>query len=151
MAFYRQIEMSADLDKYYYNKIRTILRCHDSLFENFHPVYDPHCNRTGSDVLKQADVVLAINGNELNSYGQFIHPKYELLNYHDLITSKTVGEKVLFDLWRDGGKIQIRTEVKNFKASEMLENQIEMEKRMHGNTESITEIKSMQTENKMDA
>jgi hypothetical protein len=75
---------------------------------------------TGSDVLKQADVILAINGNELNSYGQFIHPKYELLKFHDLITSKTVGEKVLFDLWRDGEKIQIRTEVKNFKASEML-------------------------------
>ena len=75
---------------------------------------------TGSDVLEQADVILAINGNELNSYGQFIHPKYELLNFHDLITSKTVGEKVLFDLWRNGEKIQIRSEVKNFKASEML-------------------------------
>ncbi len=75
---------------------------------------------TGSDVLKQADVILAINGNTLDSYGQFIHPKYELLEFHHLITSKTVGEKVLFDLWRDGGKIQVRSEVKNFKASEML-------------------------------
>ncbi|MCP4256480.1 MAG: hypothetical protein GY774_03015 [Planctomycetes bacterium] len=75
---------------------------------------------TGSDVLKQADVILAINGNALNSYGQFIHPKYELLNYHHLITSKTAGEKVLFDLWRNGKEIQIRSEVKNFKASEML-------------------------------
>ncbi|MHC4727933.1 MAG: PDZ domain-containing protein [Planctomycetota bacterium] len=75
---------------------------------------------TGSDVLKQADVVLAINGNELNSYGQFIHPKYELLNFHHLITSKTAGEKVLFDLWRNGEKMQIRSTVKNFKASEML-------------------------------
>ncbi|MHC4244050.1 MAG: hypothetical protein ACYSU4_16720, partial [Planctomycetota bacterium] len=54
---------------------------------------------TGSDVLKQADVILAINGNALNSYGQFIHPKYELLDFHQLITSKTAGEKVLFELW----------------------------------------------------
>jgi hypothetical protein len=75
---------------------------------------------TGSDVLKQADVILAINGNELDSYGQFIHPKYEQLDFHHLITSKTVGEKVLFDLWRDGEKMQIRSDVKNFKASEML-------------------------------
>ncbi|MHC4583176.1 MAG: PDZ domain-containing protein [Planctomycetota bacterium] len=75
---------------------------------------------TGGDVLKQADVVLAINGNALNSYGQFIHPKYELLDFHQLITSKTAGEKVLFELWRDGEKIQVRSEVKNFKASEML-------------------------------
>lgn len=71
-------------------------------------------------MLKQADVILAINGNALNSYGQFIHPKYELLDFHHLITSKTVGEKVLFELWRDGEKIQVRSEVKNFKASEML-------------------------------
>jgi hypothetical protein len=75
---------------------------------------------TGSDVLKQADVILAINGNELDSYGQFNHPKYELLDFHHLITSKTAGEKVLFDLWRDGKKTQVRSEVKNFKASEML-------------------------------
>jgi hypothetical protein len=75
---------------------------------------------SGSDVLKQADVILAINGNELNSYGQFIHPKYELLDYHHLITSNTVGEKVIFDLWRDGEKIHVRSRVKNFKASEML-------------------------------
>jgi len=75
---------------------------------------------SGSDVLKQADVILAINGNALNSYGQFIHPKYELLDFHHLITSKTAGEKVLFELWRDGKKMQVRSEVKNFKASEML-------------------------------
>jgi hypothetical protein len=75
---------------------------------------------TGSDVIKQADVILAINGKALNSYGQFIHSKYELLDFQHLITSKTVGEKVLFEVWRDGEKIQVRSEVKNFKASEML-------------------------------
>jgi hypothetical protein len=75
---------------------------------------------TGSDVLKKSDVILAINGNTLNSYGQFVHPKYELLDYHHLITSKTAGEKILFDLWRDGEKTQVQSEVKNFKASEML-------------------------------
>ena len=75
---------------------------------------------TGSDVLKKSDVVLAINGNTLNSYGQFVHPKYELLDYHYLITSRTVGEKVVFDLWRDGKKTRVQSKVKNFKATEML-------------------------------
>jgi len=75
---------------------------------------------TGSDVLNKSDVILAINGNDLDSYGQFVHPKYELLNYHHLITSKTAGEKILFDLWREGEKTQVQSEVKNFKASEML-------------------------------
>jgi len=83
-------------------------------------VSDVYTIGTGSDVLKKSDVILAINGNELNSYGQFIHPKYELLNYHHLITSRTAGEKVVFDLWRDGDKTQVRSNVKNFKASEML-------------------------------
>ncbi len=75
---------------------------------------------TASDVLKKADVILAIDGNTLNSYGQFMHPKYEWLLFHHLITSKTVGETVLFELWRNGGKIQVQAGVKNFKASEML-------------------------------
>ncbi len=75
---------------------------------------------TASGVLKKADVILAIDANPLNSYGQFMHPKYERLNFNYLITSKPVGETVLFELWRDGKKIQLGAEVKNFKASEML-------------------------------
>jgi hypothetical protein len=74
----------------------------------------------GCDVLKKADVILAIDGNPLNSYGQFMHPKYEWLNFPHLITSKTAGQAVSFELWRDGEKIQVQSEVKNFKASEML-------------------------------
>jgi len=75
---------------------------------------------TGSDVLKKSDVILAIDGNSLDSYGRFMHPKYKRLYFHHLITSKGVGETVLFELWRDGKKIQVEAEVKNFKASEML-------------------------------
>ncbi len=75
---------------------------------------------TGCGVLEKADVILAIDKNPLNSYGQFMHPKYEWLNFDYLITSKTVGETVLFELWRDGRKIQAQAQVKNFKASEML-------------------------------
>ena len=88
---------------------------------------------TAHGVLKKADVILAIDANPLNSYGQFMHPKYEWLDFNYLITSKPVGETVLFELWRDGKKIPatlgsdqnpplagVQAEVKNFKASEML-------------------------------
>jgi hypothetical protein len=75
---------------------------------------------TAHSVLKKADVILAIDANPLNSYGQFMHPKYKWLDFNYLITSKPVGETVLFELWRDGKKIQVQAEVKNFKASEML-------------------------------
>jgi len=74
----------------------------------------------GCDVLKQGDVILAIDGNMLNSYGRFMHPKYEWLDFQHLITNKTVGEKLSFDLWRDGRKIQLQAEVRNFDASNML-------------------------------
>ncbi len=75
---------------------------------------------TGSDVLKKADVILAIDDNTLNSYGRFVHPKYERLYYHHLITTKAVGDMTSFEVWRNGEKIQLRAKVKNFKASEML-------------------------------
>ena len=75
---------------------------------------------TASSVLKKADVILAIDSNPLNSYGQFMHPKYEWLDFNYLITSKPVGQTVLFELWRDGRKIHLGAEVKSFKASEML-------------------------------
>jgi hypothetical protein len=75
---------------------------------------------SGSDVLKTSDVILTIDHNTLNSYGRFMHPKYGRLFFQHLITSKAVGDTVLFELWRDGKKIQLQSEVKNFKASEML-------------------------------
>jgi len=75
---------------------------------------------TGSDVLGKQDVILAIDGKDLNPYGRFKHPMYERLSFEHLITSKSAGDTVLFDLWRAGEKIQLQAEVKNFEASEML-------------------------------
>jgi hypothetical protein len=99
--------------------MRSFLKMPESLKDGAF-VADVYSLGTGSDVLKKGDVILAINGNTLNSYGQFVHSKYELLNYHYLITSRTVGEKVVFELWRDGKKTRVQSRIKNFKASEML-------------------------------
>lgn len=75
---------------------------------------------TGSDVLKKGDVILKIDGYGLDPHGRFKHDKYEWLSSDYLITSKAVGESVLFDIWREGRRVDIRAKVKNFKASEML-------------------------------
>lgn len=75
---------------------------------------------TGSDVLKKQDIILAIDGKSLDPYGRFEHPKYKRMLFPHLITSKTVGNLVSFDLWRNGKELQVQAEVKNFKASEML-------------------------------
>ncbi len=75
---------------------------------------------TASDVLKRGDVVLSIDGHILNAYGRFLHPKYDRIFYHYLITSKTVGQNISFEIWRDAKKQTLQTHVKNFKASDML-------------------------------
>jgi len=75
---------------------------------------------TGSDLLEQGDVILAIDGNTLSSYGRFNHDKYEWLDFHHLITSKNAGEKVRLEIWRNGKKINVKADVKNFDASKML-------------------------------
>jgi S1-C subfamily serine protease len=75
---------------------------------------------TGSDVLKTGDVLLAIDGFELNPYGKFVHPQYDVIPFDCLITSKTAGEKITFKIWRDGRSEQIEALAKNFDVSEML-------------------------------
>lgn len=87
-----------------------------------HGVYIPKVFNlgTGSDVLKPGDVVLAIDGQTLNAYGRFLHPEFDRISYHHLITSHSVGETVTFDIFRDGKKQRLKTKAKNFDTSEML-------------------------------
>jgi hypothetical protein len=83
-------------------------------------VSDVYTIGTGSDVLKTGDVLLSIDGFELNSYGRFIHPKYDALFFDYLITGKTTGEKIVFNIWRNGKSEKIETLVKNFDVRQML-------------------------------
>jgi len=83
-------------------------------------VSDIYALGTGSDVLKQGDVILAIGRDTLSSYGRFQHKKYEQLDFEHLIVSKPVGRKLAFDIWRNGKKTRLKAEVKNFKTTDML-------------------------------
>ena len=75
---------------------------------------------TGSDILRQNDVILAIDGQSLNAYGRFFHEQFDRISYHHLITSRNTGDTITFDVWRDGKKQQLQSIIRNFKASEML-------------------------------
>lgn len=75
---------------------------------------------TGCDSLRKGDVILSIDGKKLDPHGRFMHPKYKQLSFDHLITSKAVGESVLFEIWRDGSKMDIQADVTNFDVSEML-------------------------------
>ncbi len=83
-------------------------------------VSDVYTIGTGCNELKTGDVLLAVDGFKVNPYGRFIHPQYDALFFDYLITSKTAGEKVTFDIWRDRKKQKIETPVKNFALSDML-------------------------------
>ena len=75
---------------------------------------------TGSDILKQNDVILAIDGQSLNPYGRFLHEQFDRISFHHLITGHNIGDTITFDIWRDGKAKQLKTKVRNFKASQML-------------------------------
>lgn len=83
-------------------------------------VSDVYTLGTGSDSLKKGDVILKIDDNVIDPYGFFEHSKYGQLQFDHLITSKSAGEPVKFEVWRDGKTEEIQTNAKNFKESEML-------------------------------
>lgn len=99
--------------------LRKYLKLPDKIQNGIY-VSDVYTIGTGCDKLKTSDVLLSVDGFKLNPYGRFIHPQYDALFYDYLITSKTAGEKIVFDIWRDGKKQKIEATVKNFAVSEML-------------------------------
>ena len=99
--------------------LRKYLKLPDEM-QNGVYISDVYTIGTGSDELKTGDVLVSIDGFELNPYGRFTHPKYDALFFDYLITSKTAGEKITFDIWRDGKSEKIEAVVKNFDVSQML-------------------------------
>jgi hypothetical protein len=75
---------------------------------------------TGSDLLNQGDCLLAIDGVTIDSYGRFMHPKFDRLAFGHLITSRRLGEEITFDIFRQGKPKQLKVKTRNFKASDML-------------------------------
>jgi len=99
--------------------MRKYLKMPDSLTNGVY-ISSVYTIGTGSDVLEQGDVLLSIDGFVLNHYGKFREPQFDTLPFDYLITDKTAGEKITFDIWRDGKKQKLETAVKNFSISNML-------------------------------
>jgi S1-C subfamily serine protease len=75
---------------------------------------------TASTELKAGDAVLSIDGKTLNPYGRYLHEKYDRLAFNHLIESRLPGEKIPFEIFRDGKRIILDVEIKNFVVSDML-------------------------------
>ncbi|HOK67521.1 MAG TPA: hypothetical protein PLV55_11995 [Anaerohalosphaeraceae bacterium] len=75
---------------------------------------------TGSDILKDGDVLLAIDGKTIDAFGKYKHALYEDISYEHLITLHRVGEPLSFTVFRGGQKIELQTKSTRFDSSEML-------------------------------
>ncbi|MEN6384019.1 MAG: hypothetical protein ABFD79_02355 [Phycisphaerales bacterium] len=75
---------------------------------------------TGSDVLKQGDVLLAVDDFAISPYGRYQHKKFGSLLFDNLITAKTAGEEITFEVWRDGKRQRLEAKTKRFAAADML-------------------------------
>jgi hypothetical protein len=75
---------------------------------------------TGSTELKPGDVILSMDGHELNPYGRYLHQDYDRLSFENIILQKSDGDKIPFEIWRNGEKKTIDVLAKNFQAEEML-------------------------------
>lgn len=75
---------------------------------------------TGSDVLNKDDVILSIDAQTLNPYGRYLHPEFDRISFHHLITKHQADDTVKFEIWRDAKEQTIDVKVMNLKASQML-------------------------------
>jgi hypothetical protein len=80
----------------------------------------PSISSGAGESLKAGDVILAIDGKEIDAYGKFLYPAYDRISFYHLITSHKIGDDIVFDIWRDGGKQQLHVQAKNFDVGEML-------------------------------
>jgi S1-C subfamily serine protease len=65
------------------------------------------------DILKNGDVITAIDGVAIGNEGRVIVPPLQPLDYQYIISSKLVGEPVTFTVCRDGNIIDLQSTVEN--------------------------------------
>jgi hypothetical protein len=75
---------------------------------------------TGSDMLKSGDVILSIDGKDIDAYGKFSHPAYDSVSFLHLITCHKVGDEISFDILREGTRQKLKVRAKNFNVEQML-------------------------------
>ena len=98
--------------------VRRHLKIPDAIHSGCY-VTEVHSIGTGSEELRPGDVILAIEGETIDAYGRFDHRLFRRISLSHLITSRTVGDVITFDVWRDGSQQQVEVAATNFLASDM--------------------------------
>jgi hypothetical protein len=99
--------------------MRSLLKLPESVHGGVY-VSDVHTLGTGSDDLRRRDVILSIDGHAVDARGQYSDAKYGPLSSLHLITQKTTGDILRFEIWREGREHQMDVAVQSFHATDML-------------------------------
>lgn len=99
--------------------VRSFLKMPESLRNGVY-VDDVYTLGTGSDILKNRDVILNVAGHTIDAQGRYVDPVYGALSFEHLITSRPAGEDMAMVLWRAGRRVEISVQIKGFKSDQML-------------------------------
>ncbi|MCD6174755.1 MAG: hypothetical protein J7K65_03175 [Planctomycetes bacterium] len=99
--------------------MRTYLKVPDDIKHGVY-VSDVYSIGTGSKELKQGDVILSINGQQLNAYGRYEHPEYKRISFHHILLQTADGNEIPFKIVRDGKIITLDITAENIKSDNML-------------------------------
>jgi hypothetical protein len=99
--------------------IRKFLKMPDELRHGIY-VSSVYTIGTGSSELKPGDVILTIDKQSLNPYGRYLDDRYDRIGHEHLIGKQHVGDKIVFDVWRNEKEESIEVSVKTIKSSELL-------------------------------
>jgi len=83
-------------------------------------VSDVYTLGTGSTELRPGDVLLSIDGQEIDAYGRYEHPDYDRLTYHHLISQHLAGKIVPFEIVRDGKVMTIDVTSRSISSDKMI-------------------------------
>ena len=83
-------------------------------------VSDVYTIGTGSRELKQGDVILSINGKQLNPYGRYEHPEYKRISFRHILMQTPDGTKIPFEIVRDGSIMTFDIMASSIKSDNML-------------------------------
>jgi S1-C subfamily serine protease len=83
-------------------------------------VSDVYTIGTGSKELKQGDVILSINGKQLNPYGRYEHPEYKRISFRHILMQTPDGTKIPFMIVRNGEVMTLDIMGRNIKSDNML-------------------------------
>jgi len=99
--------------------VRKYLKVPDNIKHGVY-VSDVYTIGTGSKELKQGDVILSINGQQLNPYGRYEHPEYKRISFRHILLQTPDGNKIPFKIVRDGQTMAIDITARNIGSDNML-------------------------------